>query len=191
MLTALIEKHAHALQTWLNTVGPHEDLEAEGEAYDAFADAEHAFVVFQCTTEAEVQQKLSYVASCPTLADAVQVDLNREFLASILLPSNDVNPKLRQAIDTWKRADDSYRKAVSADQASDHDALWHAMDDAEADMIAQPCLTPADIRAKVEIALSNDNVFESLSSATYSAEPVERVLRIFLRSLLGPVEGHP
>ncbi|MFW8587482.1 hypothetical protein ACOJBM_29215 [Rhizobium beringeri] len=99
MLNSLIEKHAAALKTWVNTVGPGEDLEAEGEAYDAFVGAEYAFVVHQCADPAEVQQKLSYVAQCPTLADAIQIDLHSEFMTSIrLAPAPGVAPNWRKQL---------------------------------------------------------------------------------------------
>ncbi|MFW8606509.1 hypothetical protein [Rhizobium beringeri] len=185
MLNSLIEKHAAALKTWVNTVGPGEDLEAEGEAYDAFVGAEYAFVVHQCADPAEVQQKLSYVAQCPTLADAIQIDLHSEFMTSIrLAPAPGGSSKLAQAVESWRRAEDQYRNAVTLDPANDRDALWHAKNDAESVLIEKPCRTLADIRQKIEIALDSDSVFEGLASATYSADTEERVLRVFLRSIL-------
>lgn len=86
MLVDLINTHATALKAWVDSAGPGEDLETDCESYQAFEKAEHAFVIYQCVTADEVQQKLAYVAVCQTLADAVQVDLCKEFLASLRLP---------------------------------------------------------------------------------------------------------
>lgn len=184
-LTDLIRNHTAAHLAWRNSVPPADDLPCEGELYDAFCAAELAFIKHQCASHDEVQQKLSHVAATPIVAEVIETDFQDEFLASLRLPPMaGVTSALAEAIGSWQRASDLFQEAVARD-ANEHDALWHAMDNAEAAMIAEPCCTTADIRAKIEIALNNGNVFDSLASATYSAEPVERVLRIFLRSMLG------
>lgn len=189
MLNDLIAAHAASLKTWLASAAPGEDLETECESYELFERAEHAFVVYQCITADEVQQKLAYVAECQTLANAVEVDLCKEFMASIRLSPTDVSLALARTIADWRRAEDRYRIELAIDPAKDHEELWHAKDDAEMAMLREPCHSSTDIRAKIQIALSDDSVFDTLGTSTYNEEPVERVLKIFLRSLIG--EGVP
>jgi hypothetical protein len=189
MLADLIKTHAAALAAWVNSQVPGKDLVADGDLYEAFCDAEYALVAFQCSSGDEVQQKLAYAAECPTLADAITIDLNREFMASILLPGNrrDVSPAVSAAIQKWQEADEAFRTFCNAstDLKKDEakaDELYDVQTAAEDHLIAEPCTTLADVRAKAAIVMGHEGIFESVTNGTIDGE---HVMQIFLRSIVG------
>jgi hypothetical protein len=90
-------------------------------------------------------------------------------------------PTLEDVIAKWRTAAKAWKTAADADDR-DHDDEWSASERAEAEMIFLPCHTLEDIRAKVRIALEDENVFDSILNCGWDGE---RMLYGFLRSLLG------
>jgi len=82
-INSLIKNHTDAHMAWKNSVAPADDLPCEGELYEAFCAAELAFIMHQCVNHGEVQQKLSYVAATPIVAEVIETDYQPEFLASL------------------------------------------------------------------------------------------------------------
>lgn len=106
-LRSVIDAHREALATWLGTAptGSDKDLEAEGDEYDRFKEAEFNFVVHACHTEDDVQEKLAYVVKCRELAEAIYADISVDrtsyqtlFLRSLLLPRAETKPDVRKRI---------------------------------------------------------------------------------------------
>ncbi|NYT33897.1 hypothetical protein [Rhizobium sp. WYCCWR 11128] len=96
--------------------------------------------------------------------------------------SGQPSPSITQAIQAWREADTKFSNELAQDARSDHDELWQAKEDAETAMLKEPCRSLDDIRAKAEIALRDENVFDSIANCTIGSE---HALRVFLRSLLG------
>ena len=73
---------------------------------------------------------------------------------------------------------------ASADPAGlpDVSPEWIAMEQAELAMVREPCQSEDEVQAKVQLALEDENIFDSLANCTVNGEPE---LKIFLRSLLG------
>ncbi|WP_156665792.1 hypothetical protein [Rhizobium bangladeshense] len=91
------------------------------------------------------------------------------------------SPSLTRVVEEWRVADTRFSNEVTL-TPGDHDELWQAKEDAETAMLREPCLSLADIRTKAEIALRDENVFDSIANCTIGSE---HALRVFLRSLLG------
>ncbi|MEF3132989.1 hypothetical protein OS035_16135 [Rhizobium sp. 268] len=96
--------------------------------------------------------------------------------------SSEPSPPIMRAIQAWRDADTKFSNEVTRGARSDHDELWQAKEDAETAMLKEPCRSIVDIRAKAEIALRDNNVFDSIANCTIGRE---HALRVFLRSLLG------
>lgn len=92
------------------------------------------------------------------------------------------SPSLIRSIEEWREADTRFSNEVALDARSDHDDLWQSKEDAETAMLIEPCRSLDDVRAKAEIALRDENVFDSIANCTIGSE---HALRVFLRSLLG------
>ena len=91
-LEVAIDDHRRAHAAWKETAAPNGDLECEGEAYEAFAAAEYAFVEQQCLTPEDVQRKVAYATECQEMALSVQLDITAAgthyqtvFLKSLML----------------------------------------------------------------------------------------------------------
>lgn len=92
------------------------------------------------------------------------------------------SPSVNQVIQDWRDADTRFSNEVTLNPRNDHDEVWQAKEEAETAMLKEPCRSIEDVRAKAEIALRDDNVFDSIANCTIGSE---RALRVFLRSLLG------
>ncbi|MGR9188811.1 hypothetical protein [Rhizobium leguminosarum] len=93
-----------------------------------------------------------------------------------------VSEGLADAIVKWQSAEIAFRNEVTLDPRNDHDEIWCAKEDAETAMLKEPCRSLNDVRAKAEVALHDENVFDSIANCTIGSE---HALRVFLRSLLG------
>ena len=71
---------------------------------------------------------------------------------------------------------------ASNENDPEDEKLWNAKEDAEMAVIRCPCATIEDIRAKTSWVISDDVVQDSIMNCVVKDE---RVLLIFLRSLLG------
>lgn len=83
----------------------------------------------------------------------------------------------------------SYDRAKAAWNEADPDGdcdgpEWDACDAAETAVIAAPCLTIEDVRAKARFVLDNGAAYDSVKNCSIGDEDV---LQLFLRSLLGKV----
>ncbi|NKK53882.1 hypothetical protein [Rhizobium leguminosarum] len=103
-------------------------------------------------------------------------------IAGTTTSSSQPSRSISQAIQAWREADARFSNEVTLDVRSDHDELWQAKEAAETAMLEVPCRSLDDIRAKAEIALRDENVFDSIANCTIGSE---HALRVFLRSLLG------
>ncbi|MBY3582240.1 hypothetical protein HJA77_13840 [Rhizobium bangladeshense] len=90
-------------------------------------------------------------------------------------------PSITRVIEEWRNADTRFSNEVTL-TPGDHDELWQAKEDAETAMLKEPCLSLEDIRTKAEIALRDENVFDTIANCTIGSE---HALRVFLQSLLG------
>lgn len=85
-LELVIEAHRNALQAWKDT-SRNGDLEADGPAYDAFCEAEMAFVAYKCMSNVEAQRKIFYATECREVTEALKNDYDsdgRSFLSIFL-----------------------------------------------------------------------------------------------------------
>ncbi|MDR9783831.1 hypothetical protein [Rhizobium redzepovicii] len=89
---------------------------------------------------------------------------------------------ISQVIQDWREADTRFSNEVKLDTRDANEVLWQAKEEAETAMLKEPCRSLDDIRAKAEIALRDENVFDSIANCTIGSE---HALRVFLRSLLG------
>ncbi len=96
--------------------------------------------------------------------------------------SGQPSPSITQAIHDWCEADTRFSNEVKLNTRDDNEELWQAKENAETAMLKEPCRSLDDIRAKAEIALRDENVFDSIANCTIGSE---HALRVFLRSLLG------
>ncbi|MBX5226852.1 hypothetical protein HJC06_10490 [Rhizobium sp. NLR9b] len=103
-------------------------------------------------------------------------------VAGKITTNNALSPSLTRAIEDWRAADTRFSNEMKLDPGHDNDELWQAKEDAETAMLKEPCRSLDDVRAKAEIALRDENVFDSIANCTIGSE---HALRIFLRSLLG------
>ncbi|NKJ03446.1 hypothetical protein [Rhizobium sp. SG741] len=118
------------------------------------------------------------------IAERVDGQFSNAGIAAKLTLSETVKAK----IGAWQAAETRYRKEITLNPESDHDELWKAKESAEDAMIEAPCQSIEDIRAKVLIAMRDENVFGSIADCTWNGE---HGLKIFLRSLMGapPVDN--
>jgi hypothetical protein len=91
---------------------------------------------------------------------------------------------LHTAIGAYLSADAAFRSGVTLkpENEAQNDALWNAKEEAELSVVELPCVTIEDVRAKVALALQDENVFDSISNCSINGE---HELYVFLRSLLG------
>lgn len=85
-LEASISAYENALTAWYaaRVDGNLPDRGPEPEAYNATS---QAFIRFQCATDAEVQRKLQFVASCQDMKEEIEGGKwFKEFNASLILP---------------------------------------------------------------------------------------------------------
>jgi hypothetical protein len=104
------------------------------------------------------------------------------------MASMETNFALTDLISQYKTADEAFLKQLSTDRQTDPRSEWEAKEAAEMVVIRQPCQTLDEVRAKVRLALEDENFFDSIKDCTHGGE---HVLRIFLHSLMGepPVDN--
>ena len=88
---------------------------------------------------------------------------------------------LTDLIGKYQEAETAFRAACTAEPGRDHDDLWNAKEDAEMAVIRHQCISLEDVRAKARLALSDENVYDSLRNCFIDERDV---LVIFLLSVL-------
>ena len=104
---------------------------------------------------------------------------------AILDGTAEPNPSpVQAAAADFLRAEKAYRPHEMLDNSDPlYQQLFRATEAAEEVLLRSPCLGIDDVRAKVQIALDHESVFDSLANCTYGDE--ESCLKAFLRSLIG------
>jgi hypothetical protein len=92
--------------------------------------------------------------------------------------SGSTTAALAAKIAICRAADNQLRVALDHDR----ETLFDESDRAEQSMIGEPCLSLEDVRAKVTLALGNEDVMDSITDCAWGGE---RGIEILLRSLLG------
>lgn len=104
-----------------------------------------------------------------------------------------ISPDVNQAITTYLSRERAFVDACQASKTlSDDlvvDGFYTEKEEAEDALIAMPCQTVGDIKAKISLALDNDNIFDSIINCVTVSDPQEHVMRVYLRSMLAIDEG--
>lgn len=93
-----------------------------------------------------------------------------------------VSSELANLIAAYDAANAELRKIENSDGFDEAEAEFEAKEAAELKVVLFPCQTLEDVRAKARLALSDENVFDSLANCNIDGE---HELMAFLRSLLG------
>lgn len=90
---------------------------------------------------------------------------------------------VRAALKDFEEKEAVFRRLVNkTNDTDDCENEFRAKEEAEDVLIRTPCLTLADVRAKAQVAIDDENVFDSITNCRNKHEHVGKT---FLRSILG------